>query len=75
VLFSTSNHFGGPVEDRDEGGVEAGTAAYGAALEEKKKKRGLKVWGWPSICALCEALAEALWSCQGRGIRGIVSSE
>jgi hypothetical protein len=36
VLFAGSNHFGGAVEDRDEGGVEAGAAAYGAALEEEE---------------------------------------
>jgi hypothetical protein len=76
VLLAASNHFRGPVEDRDEVGVQAGAAAYGTALEEEE--RGLEAWGW-GWSALGEALAEALWaggwSREMRSLLCIVSPE
>lgn len=59
MLFSHSSHFCGTVEDRNERGVEAGTAAYGAALQEEEG--GLEALRWVGS-ALCEALAQALWA-------------
>jgi len=74
VLLAASHHFRGPVEDRDEVGVQAGAAAYGAALEEEEE-RGL---GWGGS-VVGEALAEALWA-EGwaremMGLLGVVSPE
>lgn len=73
MLFAASHHFRGPVEDRDEIGVQTGTAAYGAALEEEERRLG---WGGS---ALGEALAEALWAegwaCEMRGLLCVVSSK
>jgi hypothetical protein len=44
VLFSYSSHFRGPVEDRDEVGIEAGAAAYAAVLRAEEEDAWVSTW-------------------------------
>jgi len=59
MLFAHARHFRGPVEDRDEVGVEAWGAACGAPLAERRAGRE----------------AEALGAGRVRDVLGVVASE
>lgn len=59
MLFARAHHARGSVEDGDEVGVEAGAAAYGAAVEEEEGGLGSR-GGLVGGCGGSETLAEAL---------------